>query len=564
MSTRRRFLVTSALPYANGPIHFGHIAGAYLPADIFVRYLRLMGEDVVYICGTDEHGVAVTITARKEQATPRAVNDKYHKVIYDLFKHFEISFDNFSRTSLPRHHELSQEFFLGLVKKDLITKAAEKQYYCAHDAMFLPDRYISGTCPQCGQPNARGDECPRCGSWIDQMRFTDPRCSLCGREPEVRETEHWFLRLDALQPRLEEWFSKKTHWKTNVRTSALGMLKEGLKPRAVTRDLDWGIPVPLPDAGGKVIYVWFEAPIGYISSTIEWAERTGKNWKDYWCNEETRLIHFIGKDNIVFHALVFPATLIGLGGYILPENVPANEFYNYESSKFSTSEKRYVEPERFFSRYGSDVIRYVIAATMPETQDSEFRWKDFQTRNNSELADTLGNFVNRVLTFVVKNFDAKIPDGAANLIERDSKMLAMRSIITERIGDEIEHFAFRRALEEFMGFARECNRYFDERAPWKSNKENKADCAAVMYVTVHLVLTLAATMRPFMPTAAARVFAMLGGETLAANLDWAAGGSHLFPGDWALGKPEVLFAKIDDAAIAEELALLSDTDAGNV
>jgi len=554
--TKRRFLVTSALPYANGPIHFGHIAGAYLPADIFVRYLRLMGEDVVYICGTDEHGVAVTITALQEHAAPQEITDKYYQVIYDLFKNFEISFDNFSRTSRPVHHALSQEFFLKLFEKGLITKAAEKQYYCAHDAMFLPDRYISGTCPECRQPNARGDECPRCGSWIDQMRFTDPKCTLCGGTPEVRETEHWFLRLDTLQPQIEEWFSGKGDWKANVRTAALGMLKEGLRPRAVTRDLAWGIPVPLAEAEGKVIYVWFEAPIGYISSTIEWAERVGKNWKDYWCDEKSKLVHFIGKDNIVFHALVFPATLLGLGGYVLPENVPANEFYNYENSKFSTSEKRYVEPERFFARYSSDVIRYVIAATMPETQDSEFRWKDFQTRNNSELADTLGNFINRTLTFVAKNFASRLP-GAEGLVSRDKEMLALRARVVSRAGEEIERYAFRRALEEFMGFARECNKYFDERAPWKSNKENKTDCAAALYVAVHLVLTLAALMRPFMPTAARRVFAMLGDEALHANLDWQAGGEYLLPDGWNIGKPEVLFTKIEDAAIEEELALLA-------
>ncbi|MDR2734617.1 MAG: methionine--tRNA ligase [Spirochaetota bacterium] len=563
MGAKRRFLVTSALPYANGPIHFGHVAGAYLPADIFVRYLRLMGEDVVYICGTDEHGVAVTITALHEGLTPQAVTDKYHPVIYDLFKKFEISFDNFSRTSRLPHHKLSQEFFLALEGKGLITKASEKQYYCPNDRMFLPDRYISGTCPQCGQPNARGDECPRCGSWIDQMRFTDPRCTLCGGVPEVRDTEHWFLRLDLLQPRLEEWFSEKQDWKSNVRTAALAMLKEGLKPRAVTRDLSWGIPVPLSDAAGKVIYVWFEAPIGYISSTIEWAEKNGKNWKDYWCNNETKLVHFIGKDNIVFHALVFPATLLGMEGYILPENVPANEFYNYESSKFSTSEKRYVEPERFFARYGSDVIRYVITATMPETQDSEFRWKDFQTRNNSELADTLGNFINRVLSFIVKNFEAKIPH-PGTLTARDEEMLALRGSITSRIGAEIERYAFRKALEEYMGFARECNRYFDERAPWKSMKTNISDCAAAMYVSAQLVLCLSAIMRPFMPNAAGRVFAMLGASALLCDLDWAKGGEHLLPPDWPLGKPEVLFTKIEDAAIREELSGLAGGTASHV
>jgi len=371
------------------------------------------------------------------------------------------------------------------------------------------------------------------------------------------------LRLDLLQPRLEKWFSEKQDWKPNVRTAALAMLKEGLKPRAVTRDLTWGIPVPLPDAEGKVIYVWFEAPIGYISSTIEWAERSGKNWKDYWCDSETKLVHFIGKDNIVFHALVFPATLLGMEGYILPENVPANEFYNYENSKFSTSEKRYVEPESFFARYGSDVIRYVITATMPETQDSEFKWKDFQTRNNSELADTLGNFINRVLSFIVKNFDAKVPQGG-QLTARDQEMLKLRGSIVGRVGGEIERYSFRKALEEYMGFARECNRYFDERAPWKSVKTDKADCAAAMYVSAQLVFCLASIMRPFMPNAARRTFAMLGADTLERDLNWAAGGEHLLPADWPLGKPEVLFTKIEDAAIEEELSKLGGSAAPHV
>ncbi len=558
---RQRYLVTSALPYANGPLHFGHIAGAYLPADIYVRYLRLAGEDVVYICGTDEHGVAATITALRENSTPRAVVDKYHEVIRRLFERFDISFDNFSRTTKPHHYTLSQEFFTKLNDKGLITKASEKQYYCPKDRMFLPDRYISGTCPKCGQENARGDECPRCGSWIDQMTLADPRCTLCGSVPELRETEHWFLRLDTLQPDLERWFGSKTDWKANVKSGPGGMLKEGLKPRAVTRDLDWGVPVPLPDAAGKVIYVWFDAPIGYISSTIEWAEKRGTpdEWKKYWCDPGTRLVHFIGKDNIVFHTLVFPAMLMGVGDYILPDNVPANEFYNYEGKKFSTSGKWYVEPERFFSRYPADVIRYVIAATMPENQDSEFRWKDFQTRNNSELADTLGNFINRALTFVVKNFEGRVPSPAA-LSERDRAMLESRAQATSRVGEAIAACTFRRAIEELMGFARECNRYFDERAPWKSRKDNPADCAAAMYVTVQLSLTLAALMRPFMPDSAKRTCVMLGAGDLVTSLDWAAGGTHLLPEGVALGTPEVLFRKIEDETIAEELALLREDE----
>lgn len=562
--SEKRYLVTSALPYANGPIHFGHIAGAYLPADVFVRYLRLKGEDVVYICGTDEYGVAITINAERQGMTPRELVDKYHQVIKTTFDRFRISFDNFSGTARPEHGRTAQGFFTELLDKGFIKKQPDRQFYCPQDAMFLPDRYIEGTCPKCGHEKARGDECPACGGWLNALEIKSPRCSICGSEPEARDTEHWFLQLQELQPRLEEWLATKGNWKSNVMTFVQGMLKQGLQPRPVTRDISWGIPVPLDGAAGKVLYVWFDAPIGYISSTKEWALAQGDPdlWKKYWQSPESRLIHFIGKDNIPFHTIVFPAMLMGMGGeWVLPADVPANEFYFFEGRKFSTSEGWYIDLDDFFSKYSSDSVRFAVIANAPENKDTEFGWKDFQMRNNAALADSLGNFINRTLTFIEKFFAGKVPE-PGTLDASAQALLAKRAGTVAEIGELVEGYSFRKAAESFIALSREGNRYFDEQAPWKSRTENPAACATALWTCVQLTLTLGQIARLFIPDAAERIFAMLGMGM--DGLDWSAGGSATLPAGSALGRPEVLFRKIEDAEIEKELAALRERSAAAV
>jgi len=554
-----KYLVTSALPYANGPIHFGHIAGAYLPADVFVRYLRLKQQDVVYICGTDEHGVAITINAEKQGLSPQALVDKYHTVIKKTFDRFNIEFDNFSRTSLPVHRAISQQFFTKLLEQGFIKKQRDRQYYCEKDAMFLPDRYIVGRCPGCGYEKARGDECPSCGTWLNALEILQPACSICGSMPEERETEHWFLQLQDLQPELEKWIDSRNHWKGNVLSFVRGMLKQGLHARPVTRDLSWGVPVPLDEAEGKTLYVWFDAPIGYISSTIEWAQKQGKpeSWKKYWQAEDCRLVHFIGKDNIPFHTIVFPAMLMGQkSGYVLPDNVPANEFYKLEGRKFSTSEGWYIDLDDFFSKYSSDSVRFAVISNVPENRDTEFSWKDFQMRNNSALADSLGNFINRTLIFAGRYFDGRVP--ASDLLsEADEALMERRRLAPGEVGELVEGYHFRRAADAFIALSREGNRYFDEKAPWKSRKEDPADCATTIWVCLQLTLTLGQIARLFIPESAEKIFSMLGISELAAGLDWNAAGVHNLSEGHPLGKPEVLFRKIEDSEIEAELAALA-------
>jgi methionyl-tRNA synthetase len=396
----QKILVTAALPYANGPIHLGHLAGAYLPADIYVRYQRLKGRDVIYICGSDEHGVPITITAEKEGITPQQVVDKYHYTNKESFEKFGMSFDNYSRTSLPLHHQTAQEFFLELYKKGILKEKTTKQLYCENDKMFLADRYVEGICPVCGSPGARGDQCEKCGSWLEQTDLIEPKCKICGSTPIIKDTSHWYLPLGDFQKRLEEWISTKTHWKENVKQYVQSWFREGLQDRAVTRDLHWGVKVPIEGVQGKVIYVWFDALLGYISSTKEWAQKIGQpeKWREYWQNPETRLIHFIGKDNIVFHCIVFPAMLMAWNDgrddkFILPDNVPANEFLNLEGKKLSTSRNYAVWLNEYLEKFEPDPLRYALASILPETKDTDFSWREFQARNNNELADILGNFV---------------------------------------------------------------------------------------------------------------------------------------------------------------------------
>jgi len=553
---KRKVLVTSALPYANGPIHLGHLAGAYLPADIFVRFCRLKGRDVIYICGTDEHGVPITIAADKEGVTPREVVDRWHVDIRDTFRRAGISFTHFSRTSLPVHHETSQDFFLNLYEQNLLVKKTEKQLFCTSCDRFLPDRYVEGTCHHCGASGAKGDQCEVCGKPIDPLLLIDPVCKICGSTPQARETEHWYLPLDRFQEKLEKWLSAKTYWKENVLSFCRGTFAEGLKERAVTRDLNWGVPVPLPDARGKVLYVWFDAPIGYISATKEWAalEGTPERWKDYWWDQDTRLVHFIGKDNIFFHALMFPAILMAYGKYVLPDNVPANEYLNLEGLKFSTSRNFAVWLGDYLDRFPPDPLRYYLCANMPENRDTDFNLREFQAHNNNELADTVGNFINRTLTFIERYFDSRIPERGELSWDLDLEMIERLNGVAAQIGSLIDTFRFRAASDLFGDFARFCNKYFNDKAPWETRKSAPNDCAATLNLSAQAVYALSVVMWPIMPFSAENIWSQLGLSTDWRDHPWESDlANRLAPGH-RIGKPEVLFPKIDDTKIEEQEA----------
>ncbi len=553
----RKLLVTSALPYANGPLHLGHLAGAYLPADIYVRYQRLRKQNVVYICGSDEHGVPITITAEREGVSPQVIVDRFHEMNKRDFERFGISFDNYSRTSLPLHHETSQEFFLALYNKGLLVEKTVKQLYCPKCKRFLADRYVEGTCPHCGAPGARGDQCEKCGNWIDPLTLIDPKCMICGSTPVVRETRHFFLPLGRFQDQLRAWLDTKTDWKDNVRNFCYGWLDKGLEDRAVTRDLNWGVPVPLKGYEDKVLYVWFDAPIGYISSTKEWALKKGQPdlWREYWQAEDTELIHFIGKDNIVFHAIVWPAVLMGVGGYILPSQIPANEFLNLEGRKLSTSRNYAVWLGEYLDKFPPDPLRYCLAVNAPETKDSDFSWRDFQARNNNELADILGNFVHRTLTFVQRFFDGRVPE-RGELTAEDQQMLKVLQDAPGKIGANLEKFEVRKAVREFMEVARAANKYFDSQEPWRTARENRSRCATTLNICVQAVRALAVLGHPFIPFSSARMWRMLDLPGSVEDQSWdEAGAVHVEAGK-PLGKVEILFQKIPDEVIEEEVAKL--------
>ncbi|MDZ7374144.1 MAG: methionine--tRNA ligase [candidate division KSB1 bacterium] len=558
----RRILVTSALPYANGPLHLGHMAGAYLPADIYVRYQRLRRQDVVFICGSDEHGVPITIMAEKEGVSPQVIVDRYHAMNERDFQRFGISFDNYSRTTLPLHHQTSQEFFLALYRKGLLVERTVKQLYCPRCRRFLADRYVEGECPHCHAPGARGDQCENCGKWIDPLELVEPRCKLCGTRPVVAETRHFFLPLGRFQEQLRRWLDTKTTWKDNVRNFCYGWLNEGLQDRAVTRDLSWGVRVPVPGYEDKVLYVWFDAPIGYISSTKEWALKRGEPelWREYWQREDTELVHFIGKDNIVFHAIVWPAILMGVGGYVLPSEIPANEFLNLEGRKLSTSRNYAVWLGEYLDRFPPDPLRYCLAVNAPETKDSDFSWKDFQARNNNELADILGNFVHRSLTFVQRFFEGKVPP-RGELNDADRQMLETLREAPRRIGSCLERFEVRRAIREYMDVARECNRYFDSQEPWRTAREDRARCATTLSICAQAVRTLAVTGYPFLPFSAEKMWGMLQEEVPLAAQVWDEAGEVPVPGNRTLGKVEILFAKIADEEIEPEIDKLEQAAA---
>jgi methionyl-tRNA synthetase len=558
----QKILVTAALPYANGPIHLGHLAGAYLPADIYVRYQRLKGRDVIYICGSDEHGVPITITAEKEGITPQQVVDKYHYMNKESFEKFGMSFDNYSRTSLPLHHQTAQEFFLELYKKGILKEKTTKQLYCENDKMFLADRYVEGICPVCGSPGARGDQCEKCGSWLEQTDLIEPKCKICGSTPIIKDTSHWYLPLGDFQKRLEEWISTKTHWKENVKQYVQSWFREGLQDRAVTRDLHWGVKVPIEGVQGKVIYVWFDALLGYISSTKEWAQKIGQpeKWREYWQNPETRLIHFIGKDNIVFHCIVFPAMLIAWNDgrddkFILPDNVPANEFLNLEGKKLSTSRNYAVWLNEYLEKFEPDPLRYALASILPETKDTDFSWREFQARNNNELADILGNFVNRTLTFAKKYFENKVPE-IFELENIDNEMISKLKEYADKIAENYENFKIRDGVFETMNLARHANKYFNDTEPWRTIKENPKRASTTINICLQTVRALAILFEPVLPFSARKIWKMLNLNDDIVKSGWdSAYQLSLKPGH-QLGEPEILFRKIEDSEIEEEIKKL--------
>lgn len=561
-----RTLVTAALPYANGPIHLGHLAGAYLPADIYVRYLRLKGEDVIFICGSDEHGVPITITAEKEHVGPQEIVDRYHSMNKSSFEKFGMSFDNYSRTSLPVHHQTGQEFFLEFYRQKLLVEKSEKQLYCETDRMFLADRYVEGTCPVCGNPEARGDQCERCGTWLEQTQLINPKCKICGSTPVVRETKHWYFPLGRFQKRLEEYVRSRS-WKDNVRAYIDSWLKEGLQDRAVTRDLHWGIPVPLHGYENKVLYVWFEAVLGYISSTRELSQLRGDPdlWKRYWQDEGTRYIAFIGKDNIVFHTLIFPAFLMawndgGKSRYILPDAVPANEFLNFEGKKFSKSRGWGIDLGDFISVFPPDTLRYALALNLPESRDSDFYWKDFQARVNNELADTLGNFVNRTLQFVQRYYVGKVP-ARGKLSDLDRWAISQIEDAPAKVGKLFDEFKFRDGVVEAMSLARSANKYFNDSQPWKTRIEDPEQCGTTINICVQMTRSLAIILSPVIPFASEEIWRMLRLDGKAASARWDSTGSLEIPDGKELGELRILFAKIEDSVIDDEISKTTGNDA---
>jgi len=559
----KRYTITAALIYANGPIHIGHLAGCYVPADIYARYLRSCGQDVAFVSGTDEHGVPITIRAKKEGLTPQQVVDKYYVQIKQAFADFGISFDVYSRTSSPVHHQTAQDFFTTLYQKGHFQEETTEQYYDEAAQQFLADRYIVGTCPVCGNPNAYGDQCERCGSTLSPTELKEPlRSMLSGAKPVLKATKNWYLPLDKMQPQIEAYVNAHPEWKPNVAGQCQSWLKDGLKPRAMTRDLEWGIKVPLPDTDGKVLYVWFDAPIGYISMTKEWAAQVGKNWEDYWKSEDTKLVHFIGKDNIVFHCIIFPAMLINEGSFILADNVPANEFMNLEGDKISTSRNWAVWLHEYLEELPDkqDVLRYVLTASAPETKDSEFTWKDFQTRNNSELVGIFGNFVNRAVVLTHKFCAGKVPQ-TGDLQDIDCQTLATLAAFPGRIGESIAHYRFREALVGLMDLARLGNKYLADTAPWHAIKENPERVNTIMNVSLQIVASLAIVCEPFMPFTAEKISRQLGlTETWKQQTgNWEnAGKANLLAAGHQIGEGFLLFEKTEDTVIEKQMQKLHD------
>ena len=556
-----RTLVTAALPYANGPVHIGHLAGCYLPADIYVRYLRSNGNDVKFICGSDEHGVPITIKAKKENTSPQAIVDKYHHIMGNSFKDFGISFDIYSRTSSKTHHQTASDFFKVLYDKNVFTEEITQQYYDETAKQFLADRYIVGTCPKCANTNAYGDQCEKCGSTLNATDLIDPKSALSGSKPVLKETKNWFLPLDKLQPKIKAYIEKHADWKTNVFGQCKSWMDsgDGLQPRAMTRDLDWGVKVPVKDAEGKVLYVWFDAPIGYISAT---KELLPDSWENYWKKEDSRLIHFIGKDNIVFHCIIFPAMLMEHGDFILPDNVPANEFLNLEGDKISTSRNWAVWLHEYLSDFEGkqDVLRYTLCSNAPETKDNDFTWKDFQTKNNSELVSIFGNFVNRTLVLTHKFYEGKVPE-ATIYAKEDLLVLEELKNSSIKVAKAIELFKFREAINEWMNVARIGNKYLAETEPWKLIKVDEIRVKTIINISLQISCNLAIMAEPFLPFTSKKLFELLNIKPL----NWpAANKTDNIVNGHVINKDELLFSKIEDAEIQKQLDKLQKNKTENL
>lgn len=550
-------IVTSALPYANGPLHLGHLAGAYLTADFFVRYHRLKGEDVLFICGSDEHGVPITIAAEKEGVSPQDIVDRYHEWNKETFKKMGISFDYYGRTSSTVHHETSQEIFTELYKKGFFKVKSEELFYDEATQMFLPDRYVKGECPNCGYGEAYGDQCEKCGNSLNPTELINPVSSLSGETPIRKETQHWYMPLGEMQEKLASWIKTREDWKPNVMGQIKSWLQDGLNDRAATRDLNWGVPVPLEDADGKVLYVWFEAPIGYISATKEWAEKSNKPdaWEKYWKNDDAKLYHFIGKDNIVFHCIMFPIILMEHGNFVLPENVPANEFLNLEGKKLSTSRGWAVWLHDYLESFESDYLRYALGVSLPESKDSDFSWKDFQNRINNELVAVLGNFVHRANSFIEKYADSTVP-----ILEEpqaiDVEMLEAITVQKQKIEHAFEHFRFREAVQEGIQLARLANKYFTDTEPWKTRKTNEVACFNSLHVSIQVVAALSVLMEPILPKSMMVLRHQIG---LADSIKWADISSSMLPAGQTIKPATLLFQKIEDDSIQIELDKLQNS-----
>ncbi|MDE5493705.1 methionine--tRNA ligase [Elizabethkingia meningoseptica] len=556
----KRKMITAALPYANGPVHIGHLAGVYIPADVYARFQRRLGKDVAFICGSDEHGIPITIRAKKEGVTPQDIVDKYHEIIKKSFADLGISFDEYSRTTSKNHYETSQDFFKTLYEKGKFTEEVSEQYFDEQAGEFLADRYIVGTCPNCGNENAYGDQCEKCGSTLSPSELINPKSMLSGNIPVLKETKNWYLPLNDYESFLNEWIIEghKDDWKPNVYGQVKSWLNDGLKPRAMTRDLNWGVPVPLPGAEGKVLYVWFDAPIGYISFTKEWAKKNGKDWKDYWQNENSDLIHFIGKDNIVFHCIIFPAMMKAHGDYIMPKNVPAFEFLNLENDKISTSRNWAVWAHEYVQDFPGqqDVLRYALLSSAPETKDNNFTWKDFQTKNNSELVGIFGNFINRVAVLIHKYYNGVVPQGDAKTPE-----LAEINNAAKEIAEALDKFEFRNALSALMNLARFGNQYLQTEEPWKIIKDHPEKAAHSLFVGAQLAVALAQLSEPFMPFSSEKLLNMFN----ISKADWNAleNNKVLIESGHQINEASLLFSKIEDNVIDAQIEKLEQTKQNN-
>ena len=568
MEDPKRYTITAALPYTNGPIHIGHLAGVYVPADIYARYLRLLNKDVLFVCGSDEHGVPITIKAKKEGVSPQDIVDRYHKMIKSSFEEFGIALDYYGRTSSKTHHKTASEFFEKLNDDNKFIEETTEQLFDEKANQFLADRFVTGICPKCGYDEAYGDQCEKCGSSLNATDLINPKSAITGNTPSLKTTKHWFLPLDQYDGFLKDWILEghKDDWKPNVYGQCKSWIDEGLRPRAVTRDLDWGIPVPAEGGEGKVLYVWFDAPIGYISATKEWAKQVDKDWKNYWKKDDTKLVHFIGKDNIVFHCIIFPSMLKAEGSYILPDNVPANEFLNLEGQKLSTSKNWAVWLHEYLEDFPNqqDVLRYVLTANAPETRDNDFTWSDFQARNNNELVAIYGNFINRVTVLTHKYYDGDVPD-LGDLRDIDKEVLSQIKEFPKRIGESIERYRFREALQRLMELARLGNKYLADEEPWKQFKTNPERTKTILNVALQISAALAVLSEPFLPFTTNKLGGILNFEALVIDLKWK-DITHfdvLLPVDHQLNKTELLFSKIEDQQVEKQMEKLVENKREN-